>query len=158
MLNPKSIKARPRSWWCRRTVTGPHAIPLADLIQEAGCFEFAIFFVVGAGLKPVLLLALVKLNCTHKSKVCKSCSVLKYLMEEVRPAECRTLKCVAGVDSTACKGIMLRHGVGQLRHLATRTMWAQQILVSSFKWVECGLERSWTTMLIFPAVQSYSTR
>ena len=32
-------------------------------------------------------------------------------------------------DSTACKGIILRHGVGQLKHLATRTMWAQQILL-----------------------------
>ena len=30
---------------------------------------------------------------------------LKYLMEELRPAECRTLKCVAEVDSTACKGV-----------------------------------------------------
>ena len=52
---------------------------------------------------------------------------LKYLMEELRAAECRSLECVAEVDSTACKGIMLRHGVGQLKHLATRTMWAQQI-------------------------------
>ena len=53
---------------------------------------------------------------------------LKYLMEELRPSECRALKCVAEVDSTACKGIMLRHRVGQLKHLATRTMWTQQIL------------------------------
>ena len=48
-------------------------------------------------------------------------------MEELRPAECRTLKCAAEVES-ACKGVMLRHGVGQLKHLATRTMWAQHIL------------------------------
>ena len=53
--------------------------------------------------------------------------LLKHLMEELRPAECRSLKCVAEVSSTACKSIMLRHGVGQLKHLATRTMWAQQI-------------------------------
>ena len=38
---------------------------------------------------------------------------LKYLMEELRPSECRALKCVAEVDSTACKVIMLRHRVGQ---------------------------------------------
>ena len=44
-------------------------------------------------------------------------------MEELRPAECRSLKSVAEVNSTACKSIMLRHGVGQLKHLATRTMW-----------------------------------
>ena len=52
---------------------------------------------------------------------------LKYLMEELRPAECRKLKYMAEVDSTACKGVMLRHGVGQLKHVAPRTMWAQQI-------------------------------
>ena len=50
---------------------------------------------------------------------------MKCLMEELRPAECHTLKCVAEVDSTACKGVMLRHGVGQLKHVANRTMWAQ---------------------------------
>ena len=53
---------------------------------------------------------------------------LKCLMEELRPAEGRTLECIAQVDSTACKGIMLRHEVGQLNHLATRTVWTQQIL------------------------------
>ena len=51
---------------------------------------------------------------------------LKYLMEELRPSECRTLKCVAEVGSAACRGIMLRHGVGHHKHLATRTVWAQQ--------------------------------
>ena len=34
---------------------------------------------------------------------------------QARVAFSRTLKCVAGVDSTACKDIMLRDGVGQLR-------------------------------------------
>ena len=53
---------------------------------------------------------------------------LKCLMEELRPAEGCTLECIEEVDSTACKGIMLRHGVGQLNHLATRTMRTQQIL------------------------------
>ena len=38
------------------------------------------------------------------------------------------LQCVAEVDSTACTGILLRHGVGQFKHFATPTMWAQQIL------------------------------
>ena len=52
----------------------------------------------------------------------------KYLMEEFRHAECRTLKRVAEVDSTACTGTTLRHGVGQLKRPATRTMWAQHIL------------------------------
>ena len=45
---------------------------------------------------------------------------LKQIVEE--------LQCVAKVDSIACTGIMLRHGVGQFKHLATPTMWAQQIL------------------------------
>ena len=70
-LNPVSIKARPRSWWCRQTVLGHRASPLAGLIQEAGCL--AIFFITGARFKPVSLLALVKPRFTRKSKVCKSC-------------------------------------------------------------------------------------
>ena len=49
-------------------------------------------------------------------------------MEELRLSECHTLKCIAEVDSTACKSIILRHGVGQLKHSATGTMWAQRIL------------------------------
>ena len=53
---------------------------------------------------------------------------LKCLMEELRPAEGRTLECIEEVDSTACKGIMLRHGVGELNHLAMRTVWTQQII------------------------------
>ena len=70
MLKPTSIKARPRSWWCRQTVIGHH---LTDLMQEAGWFEVTIFFIIGARFKPVSLSALVKRSFTHKSKVCKSC-------------------------------------------------------------------------------------
>ena len=103
---------------------------------------------------------------------------LKYMMEEPRPVE------GAEVDSTACNGIMLRRGVGQLKHLATRTIWAQQILqqegfevrrtsrtVTSascfashnscqdlYRTVERGLERSSTTTLEFLSVQLHSTR
>ena len=53
---------------------------------------------------------------------------MKYILEELRPSERSALRCITEVDSTACKGILLRHGVGQLKHLATRTMWAQQVL------------------------------
>ena len=53
---------------------------------------------------------------------------LQHVMDELLPAACKSLPCFAEEDSTACKGIILRHGVGQLKHLATRTMWAQQIL------------------------------
>ena len=73
MLSPMSIKAKPRSWWCRQTVIGYRACPLADLIQEARCFEVAIFFIVGAGFVPVSLSALVGLSGTRKSKVYESC-------------------------------------------------------------------------------------
>ena len=72
MLNFMSFKARPRSWWCRQTVIGHRASPLAALILEAGCFEVAIFFIIGAGFKPVSLSVLVKLSCTRRSKVYKS--------------------------------------------------------------------------------------
>ena len=52
---------------------GQRANPLADLILKAGCDEVAIFFIIGAGFKPVSLSELVKLSCTRKSRVCKSC-------------------------------------------------------------------------------------
>ena len=52
---------------------------------------------------------------------------LKYLMQELRLTDYCTLKCFAELDSTACRWILLRHGVGQLKHLTTQRMWAQQI-------------------------------
>ena len=51
--------------------------PLADLIQDVGCFEVAIFLSIGAGFKPVSLSVLVKRSSTRKSKG------LKFLMEEL---------------------------------------------------------------------------
>ena len=69
----QSCEVRPRSWWCRQKVIGHRAGPLDDPIQEAGCFEVAIFFIIGAGFKPVPLSVLVKLSCMRKSKVCKGC-------------------------------------------------------------------------------------
>ena len=74
-LNTMSIKVRPTSWWCKQTMIGHHASPLADLIQEVGCVEVAIFLTIGSELKPVLHLALVNLSCTVKSEVCKSCCI-----------------------------------------------------------------------------------
>ena len=100
MLNPMSIKARPRSWWCRQTVIGHRASPLVDLIQEAGCFEVATFFVIGAGFKPVSLPALVKLSCTRKSKVAR---VAEFEVFDGRGPTCRVLHaevcCRSGCNS-----------------------------------------------------------
>ena len=62
----RKIKGRPRcaprSWWCRQTVIGHRASPLADLMLEAGCFEVATFFITGVEFKPVSLSALVRAN------------------------------------------------------------------------------------------------
>ena len=52
----------------------------------------------------------------------------KFIVEEVQPSERSTLRCITEVDSTARKGILIRHGLGQLKHSAARTMWAQQVL------------------------------
>ena len=50
---------------------------------------------------------------------------MKYIVEEVLPS---TVRCITQVDSTARKGILLRHRVGQLKHSAARTMCVQQVL------------------------------
>ena len=51
---------------------------------------------------------------------------LENLLDELRPLEGLPLDCIQEVDSTAFKSIELRHVVGQLNHLTTRTVWAQQ--------------------------------
>jgi hypothetical protein len=32
------------------------------------------------------------------------------------------------VDASACKGIPIRHGVGQLKHISTKCLWAQEVI------------------------------
>ena len=125
MLNPVSIKARPRSWWCRQTVIGHREKSTRP--SNSGGWAFRGRHLLHHWCRVQARGAL----STGEAELCaqiQGLQVLLSLIEELRPAECRTLKCVAEVDSTASKGIMLRHGVGQLKHLATRTMWAQQIL------------------------------
>ena len=54
---------------------------------------------------------------------------LKYMLQEVPSLRSHSLECISEVDSTACIDVMLRHGVVQLKHLATRATWAGQIVI-----------------------------
>ena len=65
----------------------------------------------------------------------------KYLLGELRTVESRSHKCILGVDSTARKGIILRRGVGQLEHLATRKNWGQPVVQRESIDVRCTLCR-----------------
>ena len=46
------------------------------------------------------------------------------LILEMDPS--RTQKIEHFVDVVACKGVLLRHGAGQLKHLETKTLWVQE--------------------------------
>ena len=104
-------------------VFGHCASPLADLIQKALVFRGRHLLYHCCRVQASVTLSIEPELYAQIQGLQESLS-LTYLMEELRPAECRTLMCVTEVDSTARKAIMLRHGVGQLQHLATRTVWA----------------------------------
>ena len=108
-------------------VLGHCASPFADLIQKALVFRGRHLLHHCCRVQASVTLSTEPELYAQIQGLQKSLS-LRYLMEELQPAECRTLMCVAEVDSTARKAIMLRHGVGQLQHLATRTVWAQQVI------------------------------
>ena len=115
MLNPLSIKARFRSWWCRQTVIG-HRARGRHLLHH------------WCRVQARVALSICEADLHAPIQSLQELLSFKYLMQYLQHAECRTLKRVAEVDSTACTGTTLRHGVGQLKHLATRTMWAQHVL------------------------------
>jgi len=50
--------------------------------------------------------------------------LLKYFFEEIG----QKLRLEVGTDSTACRGMALRHGSGRVRHLDNKYLWVQEIL------------------------------
>ena len=46
------------------------------------------------------------------------------MIQEVR--EGRKLMIEHNIDATACKGVLLRHGAGQLKHIETKSLWVQE--------------------------------
>ena len=107
-------RCAPRSWWCRQTVIGHRASPLADLMLEAGVFRGRHLLHHWCGVQARVALSTGEAELYAQILCLQELLILQNLMEELRPAEYRTLKCDAEVNSTARKSIMLRHGVRQL--------------------------------------------
>ena len=126
--------------WCRVQARVAFSIGEAELYaqhtasaraQHATVFSCVLFF--AQGLRSMLK---VTAHCHHlicalppreAQPIPRVTRGTEFDVFDGRVVTCRVL------DSTACRGIMLRHGVGQLKHLATRTMWAQQIFQQALK-------------------------
>ena len=48
---------------------------------------------------------------------------LYHLIEETQST---TVKLVLRTDASACKGMLLRHGAGKVKHLSVKQLWAQE--------------------------------
>ena len=64
---------------------------------------------------------------------------LKLLMEETLNA-LRVVPVSLHVDASACKGMLLRHGSGRVKHLATKQLWAHGA-IESYSVVVCKIPR-----------------
>ena len=64
---------------------------------------------------------------------------LKLLMEETLNA-LRVVPVSLHVDASACKGMLLRHGSGRVKHLATKQLWAKGA-IESYSVVACKIPR-----------------
>ena len=60
--------------------------------------------------------------------VCKGFSGLIHLKNIAEFMRGEALNVLHGTDASACRGILLRHGAGTLKHLSARQLWVQEAL------------------------------
>ena len=94
MLNLVSIKARPRSWWCRQTAIGYRVRLFASRILEGWVFRCRHFLRHWCRVQARVVLSICKAALHAQTQGLQELRSLKYFIEGLRLGQRRTLTCV----------------------------------------------------------------